>query len=352
MKNTNIQWADSTINPVMGCNGCELWPSPAKIQTNLAQALAAAGAPAPDIRAVVAEVVGGRATSEIYSARLQVAQELAGHFNLGKAAQVSLVDVIRLASKCYAGHLGTFRAGHKGYAESFEQPKLFPGRMAMAALWSPPSALERSDKPWLLDAPRMIFVSDMGDALSSEVPFPYLKTEVIDVVASEAGQRHLWLWLSKRPARMAKFGHWLLAQGLSWPDNLVAMTTVTSQATAGRIAELLKVPARFRGLSCEPVFGELNLNLAGIDWVIVGGGSDVLAEPFQVEWALGLREQCRKAGADFFLKQLGKNPTYQGKPVVLPDQHGGDWDAWPVTGWRTRQIPAQFRIKSRLKLAA
>lgn len=26
-KNTAIQWADSTINPVMGCDGCELWPT-------------------------------------------------------------------------------------------------------------------------------------------------------------------------------------------------------------------------------------------------------------------------------------------------------------------------------------
>ncbi len=26
-QNTAIQWADSTINPVMGCDGCELWPT-------------------------------------------------------------------------------------------------------------------------------------------------------------------------------------------------------------------------------------------------------------------------------------------------------------------------------------
>jgi len=42
-------------------------------------------------------------------------------------------------------------------------------------------------------------------------------------VASEAGRRHLWLWLSKPTARKAEFGFWQIAQGVAWPDNPVAM---------------------------------------------------------------------------------------------------------------------------------
>jgi hypothetical protein len=26
-KKTKIQWCDGTVNPVMGCDGCELWPT-------------------------------------------------------------------------------------------------------------------------------------------------------------------------------------------------------------------------------------------------------------------------------------------------------------------------------------
>ena len=26
MKNSAIQWCDHTVNPVMGCDGCELYP--------------------------------------------------------------------------------------------------------------------------------------------------------------------------------------------------------------------------------------------------------------------------------------------------------------------------------------
>jgi protein gp37 len=55
----------------------------------------------------------------------------------------------------------------------------------------------------------------------------------------------------------AEFGRCLNPQGISGPDNLVAMTTVTSPARAGRIAELRKVPSRFKGLSCEPLFAPL-----------------------------------------------------------------------------------------------
>jgi protein gp37 len=188
----------------------------------------------------------------------------------------------------------------------------------------------------------MIFVSDMGDALSSDVPSAYLKQEIVDVVVSEAGRKHLWLWLTKRPSRMGEFGRWLLKQGIQWPDNLVAMTTITSQATIGRVAELRKVPSKFKGLSIEPLFTELKLDLTGIDWVIVGGGSDTLAEPLHVEWALGLRDQCRKAGTAFFLKQLGKNPVFNGEPLTLFNRHGGDWGEWNEA-WRTREIPDGFR---------
>ena len=43
MKNTTIQWADSTVNPVMGCNGCELWPTPVILRREIVRALSRSG---------------------------------------------------------------------------------------------------------------------------------------------------------------------------------------------------------------------------------------------------------------------------------------------------------------------
>lgn len=293
------------------------------------------------MRSAVDRAVGDRTTSELYRDREAVAAALALIPGVNPFVQDGAIDIIRRGCKCYAGMLGTMRAGHKGYADTFEEPKLFPGRMAEAASWGAPTAAEIADKPWLEGMPRLVFISDMGDALSSSVPFEYLDHEIIGNVTSDAGKRHIWLWLSKRPERMAEFGEWLLARGGSWPVNLVAMTTVTSQRVAGRVDQLRRVPAPLKGLSLEPLSGPVNINLDDIHWVIVGGGSDVLADVFLVEWALSLKEDCNRRGVPFFLKQLGRFPCYRGKILDLADGHGGDQSEWP-DAWRVRQVPNEF----------
>jgi len=341
MKLTNIQWCHSTINPVMGCGGCELWLPASAIGAEMASLLSLGRPNEREVRSIVAKIIGDRHTSELYRDREAVVNELVHTLDCQIIHQ-ELVDIIREDCKCYAGMTGTMRAGHKGYADAFEIPKLFPGRMAVAANWGPPTVAENADKPWLKGCRRLIFISDMGDALTADVPFEFLKQEIIDNVTSEAGQRHVWLWLSKRPERMAVFGTWLQEHGESWPDNLVAMTTVTSQRYAARVEALRRVPSKLKGLSIEPLFENLNLNLEGIDWLIVGGGSDILAHTFAVEWALNLRRACEENGIAFFFKQLGRRPLFNGKPLLLADGHGGDWSKWRKA-WRTRELPAAFK---------
>lgn len=341
MKNTNIQWCHSTVNPVMGCLGCELWKSVGAIAAHLVSFLQFGYPYDPGVRSAVDRIIGDRTTSELYRDREAIVSEL-GHKLGCNIIRQELVDIIRQNCKCYAGLLGTMRMGHKGYADKFEIPKLYPGRMAVAAKWGPPTPNENADKPWLAGCPRMIFISDMGDALSKDVPFEYLHREIIANVVSDAGQQHLWLWLTKRPERMAAFGSWLLKQGGYWPDNLVAMTTITSQYYASRVDALRRVPAIFKGLSVEPLLERVDLNIEGLDWVIVGGGSDSLAEVFEVDWALELQRQCEERNVAFFLKQLGRRPVLNGQSLPLKDRHGGDWLEWPAE-WRIRQVPPVFK---------
>jgi protein gp37 len=346
MRNTSIQWCHSTINPIMGCAGCELWPSPAGLLKELQSRIRQLSSDSSHDRIADAVADATRPfqwTSELYAARNQVAAQVAATLGLPPGAADELADVFRGNCKCYAGLLGTLRAGHAGYADHFEVPKAFPGRVAGAARWRAPSPAENAAKPWLIGAPRMIFISDMGDALSADVSFDYLRSEIIEPVNSADGSRQLWLWLTKRPGRLAEFGRWLADQGVAWPDHLVAMTTVTSQTTHARVDQLRQVPAKWKGLSCEPVFSALDLDLTGINWVIAGGGSDILAEPFHVEWALQLQQHCREHDAAFFLKQLGRRPFFDGQPINLADPHGGEWDEWPDPNWKVREIPAAFR---------
>lgn len=112
--------------------------------------------------------------------------------------------------------------------------------MAAAATWPDLTGTSRRDKPWLDGLSRLIFVSDMSDALSS-VPFDFLEAEVVANVTSPEGSRHQWLWLTKRPERMAQFSDRLKAKSLSWPNNLWAGTSITSQGTTSRIKYVLRV---------------------------------------------------------------------------------------------------------------
>ncbi len=341
MKKTAIQWCHSTINPVMGCHGCELWKPASALIPELASFVSTLCQGGPAVRSAVDRAVGNRTTSELYRDRKAVAAALALIPGVDPFVQDGALDIIRRGCKCYAGLLGTMRAGHKGYADTFEIPELFPGRMAKAASWGLPTAAEIANKPWLEGMPRLIFISDMGDALSADVSFDYLDREIIGNVTSTAGKRHIWLWLSKRPRRMAEFGEWLLTRGGYWPANLVAMTTVTSQCVIGRVDHLRRVPAHFKALSLEPLSESVTLSLQDIDWVIVGGGSDVLADRFCVEWALEMEAACN-GQVSFFFKQVGRLPFFGNRVLSLEDPHGGDWSEWPKA-WRVRQLPLGFR---------
>jgi protein gp37 len=109
--------------------------------------------------------------------------------------------------------------------------------------------------------------------------------------------------LYEKGGRLAQFARWLNERGRAWPENLVAMTSVLDARMAkSAIKCLQQVAAPIRGLSVEPLHEAVTLDLAGIDWVIVGGESSHYARPFHLEWARILRDQCRRQGVAFIVK--------------------------------------------------
>jgi protein gp37 len=242
---------------------------------------------------------------------------------------------------CYAGVLHRrFGGVSSGYAPTFEQVTEFPRRMERAARWSDLTGTKRTHKPWLNGLPRLIFVSDMSDALSESVEFLYLEREVIDVVQGGLGKRHRWLWLTKRPQRMAAFSEYIEQP---WPDNLWVATSITSQKSAARIKHLLKVgdEKTVRFISVEPQWESIELSewLPHLDWVIQGGESGPAAHPFCLEWAELMIAQCRRFSVPLFLKQLGSNVCWKGKARFFQHSHGGDWSEWPKA-LRVREFPS------------
>ena len=180
-----------------------------------------------------------------------------------------------------------------------------------------------------------------------------------------------WLLLTKRPENAHRL--WNQAQydsfngadslGQTWEPHVWLGTTVEDQRRADeRIPHLLRVPARVRFLSCEPLLGPVELpqfcrcgcgltrreavddamrgpaalnrdqadaivargGSLGVDWVICGGESGPGARPMHPEWARSLRDQCASAGVPFFFKQWGEFKTiYENTNVAL-----GKSDRW------------------------
>ncbi|MCM1452774.1 MAG: phage Gp37/Gp68 family protein [Clostridium sp.] len=113
--------------------------------------------------------------------------------------------------------------------------------------------------------------------------------------------QHRYQILTKRAERMAEY-----FATRSIPNNVWLGVTVEAQSSRFRIDCLRNLSASVKFLSCEPLVEDLGeLDLTGIDWVIVGGESGPKARPMQESWALNIRRQVEEQGARFFFKQWG-----------------------------------------------
>lgn len=161
-----------------------------------------------------------------------------------------------------------------------------------------------------------------------------------------------WLLLTKRPENILRLGgpgkkgaRLFFEEGGKAPDNVWIGTTVEDQERAElRIPHLLRVPARIRFLSCEPLLGPIDLRKwteppngicgpcdAGyptsctcpdnIHWVIAGGESGHGARPMHPDWVREIRTHCAWVKIPFFFKQWGEWAPI--KPEPDAEFHGG-----------------------------
>ena len=128
-----------------------------------------------------------------------------------------------------------------------------------------------------------------------------------------------WLLLTKRPHLIRRLIPW---QG-EWPQNVWLGTTIESQIwLEKRVPYLLENNAPVRFLSCEPLLGELNLNLAlgkdQVNWVIAGGESGPGARPSDPDWIRNIRDQCVENNVPFHFKQWGDWAPLDHINVIVP----------------------------------
>ena len=237
---------------------------------------------------------------------------------------------------CYAARECSGRLAHLPLYAGLATNGVFTGEVRMVP--------ERLDQPLRWKRPRKIFVNSMSDLFHADVPDQFIK-QVFDVMGE--ARQHSFQVLTKRPQRMAKLlrswqekgflfgdegneiGHWPASfyNGVSLPlANVWLGVSIESDSYAFRADHLRETPAAVRFLSLEPLLGALpSLDLAGIDWVIVGGESGPSARPMHPDWVREIRDRCIEAKVPFLFKQWGEWSEKMAEHPTLAQMNSVHW---------------------------
>lgn len=145
--------------------------------------------------------------------------------------------------------------------------------------------------------------------------------------------------LTKRPENIERMlpDDW----GEGWP-NVWLGTSIEDNRVADRGPILTAVPAIVHFVSYEPAIGPLDeLDLDGIDWMIVGGESGPGYRPMDLDWARDMRRRCAEhsvgktvpcsAPVPFFFKQNAAHRTEMGIDALgeIVREYPRSWDRMP-----------------------
>lgn len=229
--------------------------------------------------------------------------------------------------RCYARTFAERWRGTPGhpYEQGFDL-RLWPERLELPLRWT---------------RPRKVFVCSMAELFQPGVPDDFL-LRLFEVMF--IARHHTYLLLTKRPGRLVdtSLGRKLLALceretgRRVIPRHIRMGTTIECQGytdadgrtwdTRWRARTLCQVAAELRWVSAEPLLTGLDLEETlgpgRIAWVVAGAESGHGARPCREEWLRGLRDQCQRTGAAFFLKQVLDG---RGHKVPTPLLDGVSW---------------------------
>lgn len=185
----------------------------------------------------------------------------------------------------------------------------------------------RLDQPRQRKKPTTYFVNSMSDLFHEDIGGNFL--DQVFTVMRETPQ-HTYQVLTKRAERLPVYFRHRQCPRNVW----LGVSVEDRKHGVPRIELLRQVDAGVRFLSVEPLLEDLGeLNLHGIDWVIVGGESGPKARAMRPEWAERVQEQAAAAGCAFFFKQWGawgpdgqrRHKSANGRILL-----GQTWDAMPT----------------------
>lgn len=203
---------------------------------------------------------------------------------------------------------------------------------------------QKLTEPFSWRTPKLVFVNSMSDLFQPGVPEDY--AEAVSRVMVTADW-HTYQVLTKRSDRLSALLNGRLRFAAERKHIWWGVSVEDRKYGLPRIEHLRNSPAAVRFLSVEPLLEDLGeLNLTGINWVIVGGESGPGARPIQKEWVISIREQCQEARVPFFFKQWGgKRKARYGREL-----EGRTYDEYPI---RLRPVvPEKVECMARAKSLA
>lgn len=328
---TTIPWSDSTLNLMMGCDGCELWNPTKTVKKCYAGNLVTRykGNPGwPDSFDI----------PKLFTERLPKAlkwPDLTGEERPDKPWLNGYPRVI------FHGDLGDY------WTESLPIDWLAPHVLAMAT--SPHIHLFLTKQPNRMFQFWNDFMAKYKDPVYG--PLPKVLPQNFWFLTTVTTQEKCWRL--KHLAKMRTLGASVL--GISYEPALgpVDWEYPKEQYPDGPPMCCNGIDCGCQGLPTEPPV------LLDFDWLIVGGASGTNADPFEVDWAVNSLRACRSWGRRCFVKQVGSRPRislaedYLAWPehatrgirrggdqyaLTLKDRKGEDMSEWPKE-LRVRQMP-------------
>lgn len=306
-----IEYCDSTLNLMMGCDGCELWN------------------PEQGVKVCYAGVLTGR----------------------------------------YGG------PGKLGWPDSFDQPKLFTHRLTAALKWPDLTGKNRPMKPWLNGYPRVIFHGDLGDYWTESLPIDWLAPHVealansphIHLFLTKRSNRMLQFWTAHMGQKTLPSNFWFLTtittveklwriKYLQYMRDLGATVLGVSYEPAWEAVDFSRYDLNWIIAGGQSSAGGNDMNLGwlrapleqrertGTAWFVKQTGTRPLVDYYEKddetrEWALSGNHTVLEADGS---EWLGGYQPHGGSliQIRMADRKGGDMEQWPE--WlRVRQMPGE-----------
>lgn len=190
-------------------------------------------------------------------------------------------------------------AGCRGcYAESMSKRLMAMGQKKYKNNFNLTEHPDEITRPFSWGKPSVIFVNSMSDLFHKDVSLEFIK-KVFKTMNETP--HHTYQVLTKRAERLAE-----ISNELTWTSNIWMGVSIEDERVIERLDYLKQCDAKTKFLSLEPLIGPLpNMDLTGIDWVIVGGESGPNSRPIEEKWVIDIRNQCQNQEVNFFFKQWG-----------------------------------------------